>query len=75
MGARAIGMTKQTKAPVSLTQRADGEGGTVTWQFRKPLTKLDADGRRQALLELATALRAVADDVEQALLEMDDSWE
>lgn len=76
MGARTFGNGLTKKAPlVTLTPQANAEGGSVRWSFRKPLTKLDADARRQALLDLAAGLRAVADDVEQGSTETDDSWE
>lgn len=76
MGARTFGNGLTKKAPlVRITPEANAEGGSVRWSFRKPLTKLDADARRQALVDLAEGLRAVADDVEQGSLESGEGFE
>ena len=75
MGARAIGNgLTRSKPLVLVTPLANAEGGSVRWQFRKPLTKLDEDQRRQALLDLAEALRALAEDVEQGSLESGEGY-
>ncbi len=71
MDARKIGngLMRVRRPLVTLTPQANEEGGSVRWRFRKPLAKMDEDARRQALLDLAEALRAVAEDVEQGSLE------
>lgn len=75
MGARTVGNgLTRSKPLVRVTPQANAEGGSVRWQFRKPLTKLDEDQRRQALLDLAEALRALAEDVEQGSLESGEGY-
>lgn len=72
MGTRTVGLMRVRRPLVTLTPQANEEGGSVRWRFRKPLGKLDDDARREALLELAEALRAVAEDVEQGSLAVGD---
>lgn len=70
MGARQVDVGPRRRPLVRVTPQANAEEGSVRWRFSKPLTKLDEDARRQALLDLAEALRALADDVEQGSMEI-----